>query len=138
MLIKCPECNKEISNLSEICVYCGFPIKEHINKSAPPIIKYEKCPVCQNKDFKYDEVTGLVNCKQCGCAVGENKYIFEQYRKNIKSKQNLNLPKCPYCNSTNIKKISAASKAGSAVLFGIFATGKINKQWHCNHCGSDF
>ena len=45
---------------------------------------------------------------------------------------------CPYCHSTNTKKISGLSKAGSIALFGIFAMGKVSKQWHCNNCGSDF
>lgn len=26
-LIKCPECSKEISNLADTCMYCGYPIK---------------------------------------------------------------------------------------------------------------
>lgn len=46
--------------------------------------------------------------------------------------------KCPYCQSTNTKKISGLSKAGSVALFGIFALGKTTKQWHCNDCDSDF
>lgn len=45
---------------------------------------------------------------------------------------------CPYCHATNVKKISNLSKAGSAALWGIFAMGKVSKQWHCNKCGSDF
>ena len=31
-LIKCPECGKEISDRSEICVGCGFPIKEYLSE----------------------------------------------------------------------------------------------------------
>lgn len=46
--------------------------------------------------------------------------------------------KCPYCNATNVKKISGVSKGISVGLFGVFALGKISKQWHCNNCGSDF
>ena len=45
---------------------------------------------------------------------------------------------CPYCHSTNCKKISGLSKAGSIALWGIFALGKVSKEWHCNKCGSDF
>ena len=48
------------------------------------------------------------------------------------------LIECPYCHSTNTKKISGLSKAGSVALFGIFALGKTSKQWHCNNCNSDF
>lgn len=45
---------------------------------------------------------------------------------------------CPYCKSTDCKKISGLSKAGSVALWGIFALGKTTKQWHCNNCKSDF
>ena len=45
---------------------------------------------------------------------------------------------CPYCKSTDTKKISGLSKVGSVALFGIFALGKTTKQWHCNNCKSDF
>ena len=45
---------------------------------------------------------------------------------------------CPYCHSTDCKKISSLSKTGSVALFGIFALGKTTKQWHCNSCKSDF
>ncbi len=45
--------------------------------------------------------------------------------------------KCPYCQSTNLSKISTASRAVSFSLFG-FASGKVGKQWHCNNCKSDF
>ncbi len=45
---------------------------------------------------------------------------------------------CPYCKSTDCKKISGLSKAGSVALWGIFALGKTTKRWHCNNCKSDF
>lgn len=44
---------------------------------------------------------------------------------------------CPYCHSTNTKKISAARRILSTELFGL-GSKKIGKQWHCNKCGSDF
>lgn len=44
---------------------------------------------------------------------------------------------CPYCNSTNCKKLGAISRGVSFGLFG-FGSGKIGKQWHCNDCKSDF
>lgn len=45
---------------------------------------------------------------------------------------------CPYCHSTNVKKISGLSNAGSVAMWGVLAAGKVSKQWHCNSCGSDF
>lgn len=32
-LIKCPECGKEISDKSVVCVYCGYPIESETDKS---------------------------------------------------------------------------------------------------------
>ena len=45
---------------------------------------------------------------------------------------------CPYCQSTNTKKITNTSKAVHTALFGIFSVSRNSKQWHCNRCGSDF
>lgn len=42
--------------------------------------------------------------------------------------------KCPNCHSSNVHKISGASKAGSAIMFGIFAMGKLNKTYECDKC----
>lgn len=57
-------------------------------------------------------------------------------QENNKAK-NDNTPKCPICGSANIKKISDLSKAGSVAMWGIFSR-KVHKQWHCDHCDSEF
>lgn len=56
---------------------------------------------------------------------------------NAQAQEWLNKVHCPYCNSTNCKKISGVSKATSVAMFGIFSQ-KVKKQWHCNNCKSDF
>lgn len=65
----------------------------------------------------------------------ESKPVKQPVPDNVNTKQ---VVECPYCHSTNTKKISGISKAGAVALFGIFALGKTSKQWHCNMCGSDF
>ena len=45
---------------------------------------------------------------------------------------------CPYCSATNVKKITTTSKAVHTALFGVFSMGRNSKNYHCNHCGSDF
>lgn len=45
---------------------------------------------------------------------------------------------CPYCHSTDTKKITNTSKAVHTALFGIFSVSRNSKQWHCNNCNSDF
>lgn len=43
----------------------------------------------------------------------------------------------PYCQSTDMSKISAISRVVSTGLFD-FGSKKIGKQWHCNQCDNDF
>lgn len=94
-----------------------------------------KCPRCgYNQSYKrifHDGSSEFGECMKCG----EMTYI-----KFLKSASSQNAPtvECPYCHSTNTKKISRISKAGNVALWGIFATSKVAKQWHCNNCKSDF
>lgn len=44
---------------------------------------------------------------------------------------------CPYCHSSNVKRITGTSKAASVALWGIFSQ-KVKKSFHCNNCKSDF
>ena len=44
---------------------------------------------------------------------------------------------CPYCHSTNTKKISAGHRWLSTGLFGL-ASSDLGKQWKCMDCGSKF
>lgn len=51
-----------------------------------------------------------------------------------RSNNGANQPKCPTCGSTNINRISAASKFTGATLFGLFSkTAK--SQFQCGNCG---
>lgn len=61
-----------------------------------------------------------------------------QQEKLIQDFQYRNNAECPYCHSKNTKKMSGLSKAGSVAMFGVFAVGKVSKQWYCNQCKSDF
>lgn len=42
-------------------------------------------------------------------------------------------PKCPTCQSTNIRKIGAVESGASIFAFGLFSK-KINKTFKCNNC----
>lgn len=132
-LIKCCECGKEISDKSELCPNCGCPTIESIKKIK--INKqltenhdnvFYKCPVC-NKQYE----NGTLSCDLCGYEIIPSSY------QNSTSKQPSNQVHCPYCNSTNVNKISSTKKTISIIGFGILSN-KIGKQWHCNNCKSDF
>ena len=57
-------------------------------------------------------------------------------QESVKSKEQ-NIPKCPTCGSTNIKKISAGSRWLSTGLFGI-SSSKMGKSMECKNCGYKF
>ena len=59
---------------------------------------------------------------------------INEYQQKYLAEHNIH---CPYCNSTNIRKISTVNRAVSVGMFGL-ASKKLGKQWHCNSCGSDF
>lgn len=66
---------------------------------------------------------------------------MSQFRNQVnqqKQQQESNVPRCPTCGSTNLKKISGLSKAGSVALWGVFAAGRTSKTWHCNKCGAEW
>lgn len=72
---------------------------------------------------------------------GSRPAIIEATKKNSnepKIKVEWHTPKCPTCQSADIKKISDLSKAGSVAVLGVLAAGKVSKQWHCNNCGSEW
>ncbi len=48
-----------------------------------------------------------------------------------------NMPKCPTCSSTKIRKISVTSKVASVAVWGVLSR-KVHKQWHCDTCGSEW
>lgn len=184
-LITCPECGKEISDKSNQCIHCGYPLEliknQSISDPADPngmnicpkcgtIGKYVKCPTCQ---------VDMINChctesqwtdmllKGDGSlerwekemarlyAINNEQFDKEAYNKQrqeqaeedayynelIKNAPDVVNPskiQCPYCKSTNTKKITTTSKAVHTALFGIFSMGRNSKQWHCDNCGSDF
>lgn len=92
------------------------------------IIDY-KCKKCGNETSYKQIVENLEygKCTQCG-AITYDKFITPPKK----------LIRCPYCNSYKVQKISTMSKIGSVALFGVFAVGKVAKEWHCNDCKSDF
>lgn len=70
--------------------------------------------------------------------ISQFKANLKQQVSSKKVEEDNNTPHCPYCNSTNIKKITTGSKVAHTALFGIFSISRNSKQWHCNNCKSDF
>ena len=90
-----------------------------------------KCSNCGNNEYKAIENQGgvFIVCQKCG-------YVDELIPRNKQPQQPQpqNIPKCPTCGSTNIRKIGTGERAVSVIGLGLLSK-KINKTWKCNSCG---
>ena len=134
-LIECPECSRQVSTTASSCPNCGYNIKRII----------QNCVACELNNKKivlmnYNKEQNILICPECGhitrFATPEEEAQMEQNRR-LYEIQNSNKVTCPYCSSTNIRKISTVSRMVSTGLLGL-GSKKIGKQYHCNNCGSDF
>ncbi len=133
-LINCPECGKEISNKSEKCIHCGYPIRNtpyiHENIMGRD---YDISFLLDSSSTQAKQIKQLVELT--GCDLFTAKNIVLKYHPTKKEEQiESNIPKCPTCGSTNIEKISATKKAFGGVMFGVFSSD-IRNSMHCKNCG---
>ena len=89
-----------------------------------------QCPSCQKQ---YSEFDNIYYCPLCRYKLKKVEAQPVQ-PKTVSSKPTV---ECPYCHSTDTKKISGTTRFVSTGLFGL-ASNKIGKNYHCNKCKSDF
>lgn len=92
------------------------------------------CPKCGNPTSRVNTVNGT---KFCSCTKCNTSTLITKSNQAIKAAEKP-VVECPYCHSTNTKKISTTSKVAGVATFGVFALGKATKEWHCNNCKSNF
>lgn len=139
MLIKCPECGKEISDQSKQCIHCGFPlVKNHICT-----INGKECDLSFVLDMNYSyafKVRDFIQITHCDISISK-KHIDQmidiktipKYLNIPVKKQEDNQPKCPHCNSTRIQPISGTERAISVLGLGLMSK-KLNKSFKCLDC----
>jgi len=149
----CIECGRQLFDYDKLCDKCNsnnIISEKEYNKIVAEIKDaniFTKKKLLQNHDYKciYDRLQQPENLYPKPIILDKNNCESnEEYWKRIdqhtinKNTSISQVVECPYCHSTNTKKISGLSKAGSVAMFGVFALGKTSKQWHCNQCNSDF
>ena len=66
-LIKCPECGKDVSNLSEKCIHCGYPLQGQLKYKSYKVIKKEKEEKRKKElEEKQEKLRSTVHCPYCG------------------------------------------------------------------------
>lgn len=112
-----------------ICDKCGEYIQFEYTDECIEKVKSEYCVVTNGAKI-------LCKCgNRCQSGIIEPKKLIKDIHYNKQSSSNI--PKCPTCSSTNLKKISATSKVVNTAMFGIFGT-KRYRQFHCNNCGYEW
>ena len=132
------------------CVRCGTIIEsdkcESITIVKEPFTEYPLCgtkydlPVtkCTAKNKKWKSICGFdyraIDDAEEIAKMNEEK---ERKQEELLSQQPLqpqNIPKCPTCGSTNIRKISTTRKVAGAMGFG-FLSKTAKSQFECKNCG---
>ena len=151
----CKKCGRVVERESnragyrnDTCDYCNskvYPVPEKywldgldflITNDMKKLLREELVKTSQEFDeylFTHRECDLAQRTAQIDAALAHGKEILEG-----KDKRNTFNIQCPYCHATNIKKISVSSKVVHALTLGLFSVSRNSKQWHCNHCGSDF
>lgn len=164
-LIKCQECEKEISDKASSCPNCGYPINKE-GKYKLVINGYDDSDTAALAGL--DEVFGI--SYKDGVEILTNlPYIVAEYDTlneanvyaqpltsmqwglnisillpddSIASEDSLrrvtiNKVACPTCKSIKVMRISTSSKIANALLFGIYGNRR-KKTFHCTTCGYEW
>ena len=107
-LIKCPECNKDVSDKSQQCVHCGYPLRttSYIHE----VINGVDVDLSFINDKTISYTQKIIKVKDVGnCNLKEAKNIVDKYCPPTSTNQTQHeaekLPKCSYCGSTNIQVV---------------------------------
>lgn len=122
-------------------MYCGYPVKtveeytfdeffegtkEDVEKRRMEVFQKHVLP-----DTSFDESVYLKRINEEDARErASNTRIASQ----VVSAEQPTQPRCPTCNSTDIKKIGGVDRAFSVAFWGL-ASSKIGKTFKCNHCG---
>lgn len=126
-----------------LCLNCGDMYKNNGNNNKECIICHSKnIKNMKNLNFTIDDYFQLLKISEDGNFIYEmlklkndNPIEYQLKLQKLQStSQQSNIPKCPTCQSTNIKKIGAGERVTSVLGLGLFSK-KINKTWKCNNCG---
>lgn len=149
MLCYCKKCGRiaECDELNEQCDYClsvVYPVPDKYLNDSKIFIKKDLRQQFIDEYIKsspeFDQYLFDHRDEDLNNRRMENKAKLEHGRAVLEGRNKGNKfgVECPYCHSTNTKKITNTSKVMHTALFGIFSVSRNSKQWHCNNCNSVF
>ena len=144
-LIRCPICCSEVHGVTKRCFYdpthpLGIELKHDYSYYANKANE-KKCAtfyliyleIKENPLFDQREFDNMMNSHSRYNGKNDNITIYPEVQEKLDKARQKHIPKCPTCQSTNIKKISSVSKVAHGFAFGLFSkTAK--SQFECNDC----
>lgn len=140
-LIKCPECQREISDKSKICIHCGYPIEEDLNECCTinnvtfNLTKYKNA--LQDGTSSIDELEYELFQEVRSITIYESKELIKIINDTHKIPNTFNshhvsalLPRCPHCGSTSI---TTGARGVNWMLGLIGASKTVNRCANCGH-----
>ena len=136
-LIKCPECNKEVSDKAISCIHCGYPINNNICLVNGET--YDLSFLLDDKLTYSEKLIQFIQLTNCYfgdsgdaiCEIIENKKIPPTL--NIKTNEDFNKEReqvhCPKCKCKDIGVVNR----GYSMLTGFIGSGKAMNV--CRKCG---
>lgn len=156
-LIKCPECSREVSDRSKVCIHCGFPLDEiETNTELRPGVcvvdgigydlsdlkDYVLSKQRRNEVSLYDKSQELkqiihnmfflaaLNLMDEIEKTGEVPKSFDTKKYMLEPKKEDNLVHCPRCDSTQI----VTGQRGYSMMWGFLGSNKtMNRCAKCGH-----
>lgn len=136
-LIKCPECNNEISDKSNQCIHCGYPLQIAKNTECSINGKVHDLSFILNNEDKIKSIKIFRDLTGCGLkdakltidTIIEKQEIPKSLHIKIEPKPETNIPKCPKCQSTSI----GVANRGYSLVWGFIGSGKSMNV--CKSCG---
>lgn len=128
----CPICNTKYQDNLNMCDKCNIELMDW--KVAEKIYLYGYDNI---KDKYPNEYQIIIRYRQTNGTKGTYKNSSSMSKPvvintNAHNSQSTNVPKCPTCGSTNIRRISTVEKATGVILFGIFSN-KRKYQFECQN-----
>lgn len=115
--MKCPKCNADLIEDADTCPNCNFDIQLYN-------ITYSR--ILQKKIQLLDAPKNA-----------EKQNSSQNTPASFIPNNQVHRPRCPYCNSENLTKITSFDRAVNAAMFGLLGN-KRKYQWHCNNCKTNW